>query len=59
MTTWVLILLFVHADGVHSLTVKFDSQSACELAASQWRSKEVVFQRIRETFARCHAGGSK
>ena len=52
-STWVLIILFVHAEGVHSIAVPFSNGTACEQAAASWRAKEQ-FKRIREVVASCH-----
>ena len=59
MSVVILIVMFVHADGVHSITAKFDTLAACEQAASQWRKPDLPMQRVREVFAKCHAGATK
>lgn len=51
--TWILVVVFVHAEGVHSLQVEFSSPSRCEQAAAEWRVKDQ-YQRIRQIVAKCH-----
>lgn len=53
MSAWILVVLFVHQDGVHSLQVPFVTQPACEQAAAQWRTDRNTW-RIREVIAKCH-----
>lgn len=54
---WVLILLFVQQEGVHSLSVPFGNQEACERAAEAWKHEDRVLKRMREIRATCHYTG--
>jgi hypothetical protein len=58
MSAWVLIVVLVHADGVHSLQVPFATGPACEAAAYAWRAKRQ-HSRLWEVETRCHKTDSR
>lgn len=57
MSAWVLIVVFIHQDGVHSLSVPFGNQARCEAAAVSWRREDRQMIRLRTIEAKCHATG--
>jgi hypothetical protein len=59
MSAWILVLVFVHQEGVHSLQVSMGTQAMCEQAASSWRKEEQYNHRLRVIHAKCHATGAK
>lgn len=59
MTAWVLIVVFMHQEGVHSLSVPFSTQVQCEQAAVDWRYGDGALVRMRAIKAKCHATGYK
>lgn len=59
MTAWILILVFIHQEGVHSLSVPFGTQATCEQAAAEWRRSDRGVTRMRTVEAKCHATGYK
>ena len=59
MSAWILIVVFVHQEGVHSISVPFGSQALCEQAAAAWRRDDRQMIRLRTIEAKCHATGAK
>jgi hypothetical protein len=57
MTPWILVLVFIHQEGVHSLQVPFGTEATCAQAAAHWRSEYRGMVRVRTIEAKCHATG--
>ena len=54
MSAWILVVVFVHQEGVHSLQVPFVTAQACQEAKQQWNAPNDQFRRLRYVEAKCH-----
>jgi hypothetical protein len=59
VSAWILVVVFIHQEGVHSLSVPFGRQELCEQAAAEWRREDRQMIRLRTIEAKCHATGAK